>query len=223
MAQIYLNKHELPIIAALNSSYAWPALDRRCRSYGYWRYTLPGYQSNVVNFVADFALDVDLATGPYASATTGDGYPYSGTVYYGRPNNPLSSWDQARAEIQSDANLISALSALLGIQNPTDLDLAPYVGMTLEEALAEIFAADQYVGFAAATDSFVAKRMVDLGIVDGNKAGANDDADGDGVSNIAEILLNSDPLPTSAMRADCQAGLRKLHGWSRILSWNSFG
>ena len=195
VAQIYRNKHEVGI-TAFNTS----LLSGRLRGVDIVKSTgdiMPGYQSNVVDFVADFALDVDLATGPYASATTGDGYPYSGTVYYGRPNNPLSSWDQARAEIQSDANLNSALSALLGIQNPTDLDLAPYVGMTLEEALVEIFAADQYVGFAAATDSFVAKRMVDLGIVDGNKAGANDDADGDGVSNIAEILLNSDPLNTN--------------------------
>ena len=101
--------------------------------------------------------------------------------------------------------MISALSALLGIQNPTDLDLDPYVGMTLEEALAEIFAADQYVGFAAATDSFVAKRMVDLGVIDGTKAGADDDADGDGVPNIAEILLNTDPSSVASAPTSGQA------------------
>ena len=203
VAQIYLNKHELGIMT-FNSA----LLKGRLRGVESVKSTgdiVPGYQSNVVNFVADFALDVDLATGSYALVNTGDGYPYSKIVYYGRPNNPLSSWEQARAEIQSDVNLISALSALLGIQNPTDLDLAPYVGMTLEEALAEIFAADQYVGFAAATDSFVAKRMEDLGIVDGTKAGANDDADGDGVSNIAEILLMQDPSSVASSPGSAQA------------------
>jgi hypothetical protein len=202
VAQIYLNKHELDIMT-FNSAF----LGGRLRGVDTVKSTgdiIPGYQSNVVNFVADFALDVDLTTGPYASFTTGDGYPYSKIVYYGRPNNPLSSWDQARAEIQSDANLNSALSALLGIQNPTDLDLAPYVGMTLEEALAKIFAADQYVGFAAATDSFVAKRMLKLGIVDGTKAGANDDADGDGVSNIVEILLMQDPTSVASSPGSVQ-------------------
>ena len=118
VAQIYQNKHELGIMT-YNSSF----LGGRLRGVDTVRSTgdiIPGYQSNVVNFVADFALDVDLTTGSYASFTSGDGYPYSKIIYYGRPNNPLSSWDQARAEIESDANLNSALSALLGIQNPTD-------------------------------------------------------------------------------------------------------
>jgi hypothetical protein len=202
LAQIYLNKHGVGI-TSFNAS----LLNNRLKGVDIVKISgdiLPGYQGNVVNFVADFALDVDLTTGLYASFTTADGYHYSKIVYYGRPNNPLSSWDQARAEIQSDANLNSALSALLGIQNPTDLDLAPYVGMTLEEALAEIFTADQYVGFAAATDSFVAKRMLKHGIVDGTKAGANDDADGDGVSNIVEILLMQDPTSVASSPGSVQ-------------------
>ena len=35
--------------------------------------------------------------------------------------------------------------------------------------------------------------MIDLGVVDPTMVAAEDDADGDGVSNIAEILLNADP------------------------------
>jgi hypothetical protein len=199
-------------------------------------YTLPGYQNNVVNFVADFALDVDPATGPLASMSTGDGYSYSGTLYYGLSNNPLSSWDQARAEIQSDANLSFALSALLGIQNPTATDLAPYAGMALEQALASIFGsaqfAAQFPGDIASTDTDgdgfsdyeevllgtdpdegsiaptaldlqVSLYMLSLGVDDGDKVAANDDADGDGVSNYVEFLLDTDPsdgslAPTAA-------------------------
>ena len=135
---------------------------------------IPGYQSNVVNFVADFALDVDLTTGPYASVTTGDGYPYSKIIYYGLPNNPLSSWDQARAEIQSDANLNSALSTLLGIQNPTASDLALYAGMTFEQALSVIFASAEFAAqFSGDT--------------------ASPDTDGDGSSDYFEVLLGTDP------------------------------
>ena len=44
-----------------------------------------------------------------------------------------------------------------------------------------------------AVDSFVTQRMIDLGVVDGDKVAAEDDADGDGVSNIAEILFNANP------------------------------
>ena len=44
-----------------------------------------------------------------------------------------------------------------------------------------------------AVDSFVTQRMIDLGVVDGDKVAAEDDADGDGVLNIAEILFNANP------------------------------
>ena len=231
VAQIYRNKHGVGI-TTLNSGILGQRLTGidEDMSNGY---ILPGYQSDVVNFVADFALDVNLATGPIASIPTGDGYPYSKIIYYGRPNNPLLSWDQARAEIQSDANLNSALSALLGIQNPTASDLAPYAGMTLEQALAVIFASDEFAAqfpgkpdadgdgssdyieallgtnrsdvsvAPTAVDSLVAQIMIDLGVVDPTMIAADDDADGDGVSNYAEILLTTDPsdgsvAPTTA-------------------------
>jgi hypothetical protein len=233
VAQIYLNKHELGIMT-YNSAY----LNGRLRGVDKVKPTgdtLPGYQSNVVNFVADFALDVDLTTGSLASVTTGDGYPYSKILYYGRPNNPLPSWYQARAGIQSNANLDSALSGLLGIQNPTAADLAPYAGKTLEQALFEIFRGefvDQFTGDTAnsdddndgfsnyeevllgtdpddgsiapsAVDRQVALYMLSLGVDDGDKVALNDDADSDGVSNYVEYLLDTDPsdgslAPTAA-------------------------
>jgi hypothetical protein len=228
VAQIYLNKHGVDI-TNWNSSMLGQRLTSVDADTGSG-YILPGYGGNVVSFVADFALDVDLATGLLASTSTGDGYPYSGTLYYGRPNNPLPSWDQARAEIQYDSNLSFALGGLLGIQNPTATDLAPYAGMTLEQALTEIFAsaefAAQFVGDTASADTDgdgftnydevllgtnpsnssvvptaldfdVAQIMLNLGVVDGDKVAANDDADGDGVSNYTEILLNADPSNSS--------------------------
>jgi hypothetical protein len=228
VAQIYLNKHGVDI-ASWNSYFLGQRLSGVNENTGNG-YTFPGYQSDVVNFVADFALDVDLATGLLASSSTPGGYPYSGTLYYGRPNNPLPSWEQARAEIQLDANLTSVLRGLLGIQNPTVTDLAPYAGMTLEQALAEIFASSEFAaqfagdtasadadgdGFSnydevllgtnpsnssdapTAVDFNVSQIMLNLGIVDGDKVAANDDADGDGVSNYTEILLNADPSISS--------------------------
>ena len=39
--------------------------------------------------------------------------------------------------------------------------------------------------------------MIDLGVVDPSLVSASDDADGDGVSNIAEILLNTNPSNTN--------------------------
>jgi len=228
VAQIYLNKHGVDI-ASWNSTMLGQRMAGIDENIGNG-YILPGYQGNVVNFVADFALDVDLATGLLATSVHPDGHPYSGALYYGRPNDPLPSWDQARVELQSDANLGFALSALLGMQNPTATDLADYEGMTLKEALAEIFGsagfAAQFVGDTASADTDgdgftnydevllgtdpdddsvaptavdfnVSQIMLNLGIVDGDKVAANDDADGDGVSNYIEILLNADPSISS--------------------------
>jgi hypothetical protein len=182
VAQIYLNKHGVDI-AASNSSILGQRLTGVAEDMGSG-YTLPGYQSNVVNFVADFALDVDLATGPLASIPTSDGYPYSGILYYGAPNNSLASWEQARAEIQSDANLIFAQSALLPVDTSfaTDED-------TIEEVLAEIFESSEF------TNQFV-----------GDTASITD-TDGDGVLNIEEILLNTDPSSAASAPTSGQASI----------------
>ena len=189
VAQIYLNKHGVGITSR-NSSMLGQCMTGVNEDMGNG-YILPGYQSNVVNFVADFALDVDLATGQLASIPTDDGYPYSGTLYYGRPNNPLSSWDQARVAVQSDANSSFARRALLGIENPTQTleptdtvytftppdeedpvsrTLNEFMALTLEEALAEIF---ESVEFAA---QFVGDTT-------------SGDADGDGVSDYIDSFV----------------------------------
>ena len=100
--------------------------------------------------------------------------------------------------------------------------------MTLEQALAEIFASAEFAAqfpgkpdadgdgssdyieallgtnrsdvsvAPTAANSFVAQRMVDLGVVDPNMVAAEDDADEDGVSNADEILLGTSPVDGGA-------------------------
>ena len=168
VAQIYRNKHGVGI-TTLNSGILGQRLTGIDKDMGNG-YILPGYQSDVVNFVADFALDVNLATGPITSIPTGDGYPYTKIVYYGRPNNPLSSWDFARKAVQFEANRSFALRALLPAAQGFDVSKEE----TLKDVLAKIFGSVEFANQFPGDTTLI-------------------DTDDDGVSNIAEILLNTDP------------------------------
>ena len=126
-------------------------------------------------------LDVNLATGPIASIPTGDGYPYTKIVYYGRPNNPLSSWDFARKAVQSEANRSFALRALLPAAQGFDVG----VSETLKEVLTSIFVSEEFANqFPGDTDS-------------------------DGTPDYIELLLKTDLSDASDIPTGMIALLRK--------------
>lgn len=199
VAQLYRNKHGVGI-TTFNSAVLGYRLTGTSQDQGNG-YILPGYSGDVLSYTAAFAIDTELATGVLASIKTHDGFPYTSGLYYGRPNDALAGWDAESVNVQTSSNIAFAVSALLGIESPSAADLAPYDGMTLEQALATLFASsdfsDQFLSVTQAADAFTAGKMAELGEFDFSKIAANDDADGDGMPNAAEILLGSNPADAS--------------------------
>ena len=88
-------------------------------------------------------------------------------------NLGTSDPDKIAADDDADSDGVSNYLEILLSTDPTDGSAVP-----------------------TSADSFVAQRMIDIGVEDPTMIAADDDADGDGVSNIAEILLNTIPSNT---------------------------
>jgi hypothetical protein len=138
---------------------------------------VPGYSGNLTSFATQFALDNTL------SGIVLSSLPLSGLHYYGMPNLPAE-----------DSKIVILISALLGVE-PTDTEINALSSVSLIDAVTSVLTDSRYyMGFPTSTaDGFAAQRMAGLGVFDTSLVSASDDADGDGVSNYTEILLNTDP------------------------------
>ena len=140
--------------------------------------SLPGYSGNLSIFTAAFALD-NLRS----SVNTA----YSRVHFYLIPNQPID-----------DVPLALMIATFL-IEDPTDQALAAYDGMTQAQAFESILTDPRYYEQFPPTgvESFVNSALADLGVFDQSLNGPADDADDDGVSNLMEIALGSDPSDPS--------------------------
>ncbi len=140
--------------------------------------SLPGYSGNLSIFTAAFALD-NLRS----SVNTA----YSRVHFYQIPNQPID-----------DVPLALMIATFL-IEDPTDQALAAYAGMTQAQAFESILTDPRYYEQFPPTgvESFVNEKLADLGVFDQSLNGPADDADDDGVSNLMEIALGSDPSDPS--------------------------
>jgi len=140
--------------------------------------SLPGYSGNLSIFTAAFALD-NLRS----SVNTA----YSRVHFYQIPNQPID-----------DVPLALMIATFL-IEDPTDQALAAYDGMTQAQAFESILTDPRYYEQFPPTgvESFVNEKLADLGVFDQSLNGPADDADDDGVSNLMEIALGSDPFDPS--------------------------
>jgi hypothetical protein len=139
--------------------------------------SVPGYTGNLSSFTAAFALDNELSQ--YSGLTS--------VHYYQIPNQPID-----------DVPLALMIAMFLG-EDPSDQALAAYAGMTQAQAFESIITDPRYyVQFpSSGVESFVSLKLADLGVFDQSLNGPADDADDDGVSNLMEIALGSDPSDLS--------------------------
>ena len=144
-------------------------------------FVVPGYSGDLISFMTQFALD-NTQSGFVVS-----GLPLSGLHYYGMPNRPAE-----------DSIIVILISALLGVE-PTNAEINALSSVSLIDAVTSVLTDSRYyTGFpTSSADGFVAQKMAALGVFDANLVSATGDADGDGVSNIAEILLNTNPSNTN--------------------------
>ena len=144
--------------------------------------SVPGYSGDLTTYATQFALDNDLSQ--FAGV---DGLPLTSIHYYSIPNRPAD-----------DSLIVILISALLGVE-PTQVEINALSSLSLTDAVTSVLTDSRYFGQFPSTspDGFVAQKMAALGVFDISLVGADDDADGDGDSNIAEILLNADPSDPS--------------------------
>ncbi len=140
--------------------------------------SLPGYSGDLTVFTSAFALDNSRSSFNQA---------YSSVHYYEIPNQPIS-----------DVPLALMIAMFLG-EDPSDQALAGYGGMTQAQAFEDFLTDPRYYEQFPPTsvESFVNLALAALGIFDQSLNGPADDADSDGVSNLMEIALGSDPTDLS--------------------------
>lgn len=143
---------------------------------------VPGYGGDLTTYTTQFALDNESSQfeGP-------NGLDLSSVHLYSLPNFPA---EQAR--------LVAAISALLGIQ-PTPSVIEEFSGSSLEAGIADILTDPRFLNqFSSdSVEEFVAARMLSRGVNDPALRTPGADADGDGQSNLMEIVLGSDPTDSS--------------------------
>ncbi|MEC7230078.1 MAG: hypothetical protein VXV91_02630, partial [Verrucomicrobiota bacterium] len=86
----------------------------------------------------------------------------------------------------------------LGIE-PTSTEISALSSVSLLNAVTSVLTDSRYYTqfSTSSADGFTAQKMATLGVFDANLVSATDDADADGVSNISEILLNTNPSNTN--------------------------
>ena len=139
---------------------------------------VPGYSGDLTSYATQFTLDNDLSNfiGP-------DGLPLSSLHLYSYPNNP-----------EDNALLATLISAFWGIE-PTEAEINALSGLSLTSAAESVLTDPRYYSqFSTSTlDGGIAQIMATFGVFDLSKNGPDDDADGDGATNLEEIALGSDP------------------------------
>ena len=145
-------------------------------------FVVPGYSGDTVTYITQFALDNDLSGFQGAS-----GFPLTSLHYYSIPNRPAE-----------DSIIVILISALLGVE-PTNTEINALSSVSLLNAVTSVLTDSRYYTQfpTSSADGYAAQRMAALGVFDASLVSASDDADGDGVSNIAEILLNTNPSNTN--------------------------
>jgi hypothetical protein len=138
----------------------------------------PGYSGDLSSFTAAFALDNER------HSWDGD---YSRDNYYKIPNQPIN-----------DVPLALMIAMFLS-EDPTDAALAEYNGMTQAEAFEDILTDPRYYEqfTPSSVSSYIVMRLAELGVFTQSLRGPDDDADGDGQSNLIEIALGSNPVDSS--------------------------
>ncbi len=138
----------------------------------------PGYSGNLTAFTVAFALDNSRSSIDQA---------YSRVHYYQIPNQAFG-----------DVPLALMIAMFLG-EDPTDQALAAYAGMSQAQAFESILTDSRYYEQFPPTgvESFMNSALADLGVFDQSLNGPANDADDDGVSNLMEIALGSDPSDPS--------------------------
>jgi len=145
-------------------------------------FVVPGYSGNTTSYATQFALDNDLSGFQGVS-----GFPLTSLHYYSIPNRPAE-----------DTLIVILITTLLGVE-ATDTEISALNSVSLIDAVTSVLTDSRYYGqfSTSSADGFVAQKMAALGVFDPSLSSASDDADADGVSNIAEILLNTGPLNIS--------------------------